>query len=68
MSIGISELLVIAVVVAILIRPNDWPKVVRKLGYWYGRIQKWNEDLSAGVRAMGDNEPEPDNDDRVERT
>lgn len=69
MSIGLSELIVIAVVVAIVIRPDDWPKLVKKFGYWYGRFQKWNEELNSSIRAMGeiDQDSEDEVRNRVER-
>lgn len=36
--IGISELIIIALAIIVILRPEDWPKLVYKLGQWY---QNW---------------------------
>ena len=68
MSIGLSELFVIAIVIAIVIRPEDWPQVVRKLGYWYGKAQKLIHDLNTSIQAMAEPmDDEKDEDVRIPR-
>ena len=36
--IGMSELIIIALAIIIMLRPDDWPKLVYTLGKWY---QNW---------------------------
>jgi Sec-independent protein translocase protein TatA len=45
LNIGPIELLLIVALVVIIIRPRDWPRVMRQLGRWFGRLQKWYEQI-----------------------
>jgi len=53
-SIGAQELLLIAVVLVILVKPADIPRLVRQMGYWYGRCQRWLYILRNEIEAMDD--------------
>ncbi|OVE77758.1 hypothetical protein BVX99_01675 [bacterium F16] len=37
-EISIGEFLLFTIIALIVIRPDDWPKVLRKVGYYYGQI------------------------------
>ncbi len=40
-DIGPLEILTVVVIVLIVVRPEDLPKLVRQLGKWYGRIREY---------------------------
>ena len=44
-GIGVSELLVIMVVLIIFVRPEDLPKVMRSIGKTYGKIKKFYDEI-----------------------
>jgi sec-independent protein translocase protein TatB len=48
-DIGLSELLVIAVVALIVIGPERLPKVARTLGHLFGRMQRYVNDVKADI-------------------
>jgi sec-independent protein translocase protein TatB len=48
-DIGFSELLVIAVVALIVIGPERLPKVARTLGHFFGRMQRYVNDVKADI-------------------
>jgi Tat protein translocase TatB subunit len=39
-GIGGLELMLVFVVLLVVVRPEDLPGVVRKLGEWYGQLQR----------------------------
>lgn len=39
-GLGFWELAIIALVVLIFVKPEDLPKILRKIGYYYGRIKE----------------------------
>ena len=48
-DIGFSELMVIAVVALIVIGPERLPKVARTLGFLFGRMQRYVNDVKADI-------------------
>lgn len=36
LGLDFKELLIVAIGALILVKPDDWPRVVRRLGQWYG--------------------------------
>ncbi len=39
-GIGLSEIIIVALVMVVVIKPEDLPKVFRRLGKWYGSVRK----------------------------
>ena len=39
-GIGGFELILIFIVLVVVVRPEDLPNVLRKLGEWYGQLQR----------------------------
>ena len=37
-EISIGEFLLFTIIALVIIRPEDWPKVLRKVGYYYGKF------------------------------
>src|SRR6202162_2540183 len=48
-DIGLSEIVVIAVVALIVIGPERLPKVARTLGHMFGRLQRYVNDVKADI-------------------
>ena len=48
-DIGFSEIVVIAVVALIVIRPERLPKTARTLGHLFGRLQRYVADVKADI-------------------
>ncbi|HCO49517.1 MAG TPA: hypothetical protein DIT55_08910 [Spirochaetaceae bacterium] len=46
-GIGFSELIIIALVIIIVIRPSDMPAFFRKLGHLYAQAKKMFKDVAA---------------------
>jgi len=51
-SVGAQELLLIAIVLVVVVKPEDIPGLVRQLGYWYGRCQRWVYILRNEIESM----------------
>lgn len=45
LSIGLSEILIIAVVAILVVGPERLPKVMRQLGRWYGQLRRSADEL-----------------------
>jgi sec-independent protein translocase protein TatB len=48
-DIGISEIMVIAVVALIVLGPKSCPKTARTLGHLFGRLQRYVADVKADI-------------------
>jgi len=48
-DVGLSEIIVIAVVALIVIGPERLPKVARTLGHLFGRMQRYVNDVKADI-------------------
>ena len=48
-DIGISEIMVIAVVALIVLGPEKLPKTARTLGHLFGRLQRYVADVKADI-------------------
>jgi sec-independent protein translocase protein TatB len=48
-DVGLSEILVIAVVALIVIGPEKLPKTARTLGHLFGRLQRYVADVKADI-------------------
>jgi len=44
-GIGISEVILIFLVIVVLIRPNDLPKFLRSAGRFYGKARKMYKEI-----------------------
>ena len=45
LSIGITEIVIIALVAILVVGPERLPKVMRQLGRWYGQLRRAADDL-----------------------
>jgi sec-independent protein translocase protein TatB len=62
-NIGWSELVVIAIVGFLILKPEDIPKLARKVGKMVGQIKEYMDSLSRDVQKLGsetDDKPDPD--------
>ena len=50
-DVGLSEMMVIAVVALIVIGPERLPKVARTLGHLFGRMQRYVNDVKSDIRS-----------------
>lgn len=48
-DVGFSEMMVIAVVALVVIGPERLPRVARTLGFWFGRLQRYVNDVKADI-------------------
>ena len=48
-EVGCSEMMVIAVVALVVIGPERLPRVARTLGFWFGRLQRYVNDVKADI-------------------
>ena len=48
-DVGISEIMVIAVVALIVLGPEKLPKTARTLGHLFGRLQRYVADVKADI-------------------
>ena len=46
MGIGFSEIILIALVIIVFIRPNDLPKFLRTAGKYYGKAKKLYKEIT----------------------
>ncbi|MDR2480080.1 MAG: hypothetical protein LBD48_12310 [Treponema sp.] len=44
-GIGLSEILLVALIIIVVIRPNDMPKFLRTLGRFYGKAKKTYKEI-----------------------
>ena len=51
-GLGISEIVVILLAIVVFVKPNEWPKFVRKFGYVMGRMQEERESFKRSLRAL----------------
>ena len=47
-----SELAVVAILALIFIGPKDLPKVMRTVGYWFGRVRGMARHFTSGIENM----------------
>ena len=52
-QIGWFEILLIVVVAILVIGPNDFPNMLRKIGSWIGSIKKYFNELQNEVQIYG---------------
>jgi Sec-independent protein translocase protein TatA len=45
-GLGLWEIIIILLIAVVFIRPRDLPKIVRKIGYYYGRWREFSERIS----------------------
>ena len=48
-DVGFSEMLVIAVVALVVIGPEKLPGVAKTVGSWFGRLQRYVNDVKADI-------------------
>ena len=53
-SPSILEIVIIAVIAIVFVKPEDWPALLRKIGKWYGKIQRQIWDFKMASRQMMD--------------
>ena len=51
-QIGWLELLIIVVIAILVIGPNDFPIVLRKLGTWMSTIKKYFSDVQSNINEI----------------
>ena len=51
-QIGWLELLVIVVIAILIIGPNDFPIVLRKLGAWSSSVKKYFSDIQSNINEI----------------
>lgn len=56
--LGWSEILVIAVAALVFLKPEDLPKLMRKIGRLLGRIKEYTNSLSRDIERIGDDDPD----------
>jgi len=49
-GIGLWEIIAIAVVALIFVKPDDIPDLLHKVGRWYQKIAQFNRDVKAVLR------------------
>lgn len=53
-GLGFWEIVVILLVAVVFIRPQDLPKVARKMGRYYGKFRELSRTISMKMRDIGD--------------
>ncbi len=48
-GLGFWEIAIIALVTLIFVKPEDLPKILRKIGYYYGRIKEMGRSVQSQI-------------------
>jgi sec-independent protein translocase protein TatB len=48
-GLGFWEIAIIALVTLIFVKPEDLPKILRKIGYYYGRVKEIGRSVQSQV-------------------
>jgi sec-independent protein translocase protein TatB len=48
-GLGFWEIAIIALVTLIFVKPEDLPKILRKIGYYYGRIKEIGRSVQSQI-------------------
>lgn len=55
-GIGFMEIIIIAIAAIVIIKPNDWPALIRKMGRLYGKFQRLYYTFMNYIQELSDTE------------
>ena len=49
-GIGLTEFIIVLILAIVFVKPDDWPKLMRKLGKSVRQIKGWNKQIKDQIK------------------